>query len=45
MGQLLPHIDRVRSSLPARGNLDQNINRMTQFVRGMAAFNKTGAQS
>lgn len=41
MGELLPHIDRVKSSLPARGNLDQNITRMTSFVRGMAQFKKT----
>ena len=38
MTQLLPHIDRVTSSLPARGNLDQNIARSTAFIRGMAQF-------
>lgn len=38
MGRLLPHIDSVKSTLPPRGNLDANINRMTQFVRGMAKF-------
>ena len=36
--QLLPHIDRVKSSLPARGNLEQNIARSTAFIRGMAQF-------
>lgn len=41
MGELLPHIDRVKSGLPARGNLDQNITRMTAFVRGMATFKKS----
>ena len=40
MGQLLPHIASVKGSLPARGNLDQNIARMTQFVQGMAKFQK-----
>lgn len=40
MSKLLPYIDQVRSTLPARGNLDANINRMTQFVRGMAKFQK-----
>jgi len=40
MGQLLPHINSTVSSLPARGGLDANINRMTQFVRGMAKFQR-----
>lgn len=40
MTQLLPHIDRVKSSLPARGNLDANIARMVAFSRGMSQFNK-----
>lgn len=40
MGQLLPHIATVKSSLPARGGLDQNIARMTQFVQGMAKFQR-----
>lgn len=39
INQLLPHIDTVKRGLPPRGTLDQNINRMTQFVRGMANFN------
>lgn len=41
MGQLLPHIDRVKSTLPARGNLDQNITRMVNFARGMSTFSKS----
>lgn len=40
MSQLLPHIDSVKNSLPARGNLDQNIDRMVRFSRGMASFKK-----
>jgi hypothetical protein len=40
MGQILPHIDSVKGSLPARGNLDQNIARMTAFTRGMAKFQR-----
>lgn len=38
MGRLLPHIDSVKRGLPARGNLDANINRMVAFTRGMAKF-------
>lgn len=41
MTQLLPHIERTKSSLPARGNLDANIARMTAFTRGMATFKRT----
>ena len=41
MTQLLPHIQSVKSQLPARGNLDQNIARMTQFVRGMSQFKRS----
>src|SRR6184192_1360273 len=37
--KLLPHIASVVSSLPARGDLEANINRMTQFVRKMSAYN------
>lgn len=40
MGKLLPYIGSQVAALPARGNLDQNINRLTAFVRGMAAFKK-----
>jgi hypothetical protein len=39
--KLLPYIAQQVNSLPARGNLDQNINRMTAFVRGMAKYNQS----
>jgi len=42
MGQLLPYISRQVQGLPPRGNLQQNIARMTQFVQGMAQFSQTG---
>lgn len=38
MNKLLPAIAQVKSTLPARGNLEQNITRMTAFTRGMAAM-------
>lgn len=38
MNQLLPHIATVKSQLPARGGLEQNINRATAMIRGMAKF-------
>lgn len=41
MTALLPHIQSVNASLPARGNLDANINRMVAFTRGMAKFRYT----
>lgn len=41
MGQLLPFINTARSSLPARGNLEANIARMTAFTRKMATFKAT----
>jgi len=41
MGQLLPFIQRQVQSLPPRGNLSQNIARMTAFVQGMATFSNT----
>lgn len=41
MGRLLPFIDRQVAGLPARGNLDANVARMTSFVRGMATFKNT----
>lgn len=41
MGQLLPYIDQGKKSLPARGNLEQNIARMTAWVRHMSNFKKT----
>lgn len=40
MGELLPYIERQRQSLPARGDLETNINRMTTFVRGMSQFKR-----
>lgn len=40
MGQLLPHIASTKGSLPPRGNLDQNIARMTAFVQGMSKFQR-----
>ncbi len=43
MTQLLPQIDRVVSSLPPRGNLDQNIARATAFMRGMSQVKITGS--
>lgn len=38
MNQLLPHIASVKSQLPARGGLEQNIARSTAMIRGMAKF-------
>lgn len=37
MTQLLPQIDAIVNSLPPRGDLGANINRMTQFVQKMSA--------
>jgi len=41
--QLLPHIDREKAKLAGMPDvtLDDNINRMTSFVRGMANFKRT----
>jgi len=41
--QLLPHIDREKSKIAAMPDvtLDDNINRMTSFCRGMATFKRT----
>jgi hypothetical protein len=36
--QLLPFVYNLRSQLPPRGGLGQNMNRMTAFVQGMANF-------
>jgi hypothetical protein len=41
MTKLLPYIAQQVNALPARGNLDQNINRMTAFVRGMAKYTQS----
>ena len=40
--QLLPHIDREKSKIASMPDvtLDDNINRMTSFVRGMANFKR-----
>lgn len=43
MGQLLPFVQSAVAGLPPRGNLDQNINRMTAFSRKMATFKQTGS--
>lgn len=41
--QLLPHIDREKAKLSSMPDvtLDDNINRMTSFVRGMASFKRS----
>lgn len=39
--QLLPYIDNAKSTLPARGTLDQNIARMDAFARKMSQFKKS----
>ena len=39
--ELLPAIDAAVSSLPARGGLEENITRMTEFSRKMAAFRRS----
>lgn len=41
--QLLPHIDKVQASIKSMPSitLEDNINRMTTFVRGMADFKRT----
>jgi hypothetical protein len=41
MGRLLPYIGNQVNSLPQRGDLEANINRMNTFVRGMAKFKNT----
>lgn len=40
MSKLLPYQQTLKQQLPPRGNLQQNLARMTQFVQGMAQFNK-----
>jgi len=41
--ELLPHIDRQKSKIAAMPDvtLDDNINRMTTFIRGMSEFKRT----
>jgi predicted transcriptional regulator len=40
MTKLLPYQAQLQGTLPARGGLDANINRMTTWVRGMSKFQK-----
>ena len=40
IGPLLSYITSIKAGLPARGNLQQNIARMTTFVNKMAQFKK-----
>jgi hypothetical protein len=40
MGQFLPFVDSTVQSLPPRGSLDQNIARMTDFVRKASRFQR-----
>lgn len=44
MTRLLPAINTAKAGLPARGNLQQNIARMTQFVTAMSQFGQTPGQ-
>lgn len=41
--ELLPHIDRQQAKIAAMPDvtLDDNINRMTSFIRGMSEFKRT----
>lgn len=43
MTQFLPYVQAGRNSLPARGTLDQNINRAVAMMRHNAAFKRSGA--
>jgi hypothetical protein len=43
MTQFLPYVQAGRNSLPARGTLDQNINRAVTMMRHNAAFKRSGA--
>lgn len=43
MTRFLPFVESARNGLPPRGNLEQNIARMTTFVRKMSTFRNTGA--
>lgn len=38
MTKLLPYINTQVASLPPRGNLEQNISRVSAFIRGMSKF-------
>lgn len=39
--ELLPHVEAGRAALPARGDLEANIQRMTTFTRHMAGFKRS----
>jgi hypothetical protein len=41
LGQLFPHIDRGLASLPARGNLQQNKQRVLAWIDHMASFKRS----
>jgi len=41
MSQFLPYVQSGAANLPARGTLDQNINRAVAMMRHNAAFKKT----
>lgn len=40
LAEFLPYVETVKASLPPRGSLDQNIQRMIQQVQGNAAFRR-----
>lgn len=42
MGQLLPFVERGRSSLPQRGTFEQNVQRATQWMSYMHGFKRQG---
>lgn len=46
MQEFIPHVERVQQRVHAmpRGNIDQNIARMIENVRGMAEFKRTGTR-
>lgn len=43
MTQFLPYVQAGRNSLPARGNLESNINRAVAMMRHNAAFKRSGS--
>ena len=40
LGEWLPYVQQVKASLPARGTLDQNLQRMLANARGLANFQR-----